>query len=135
VTGRIQVPALVLFAIIFYWTPPHFWALSLRFVDDYRAAGVPMLPVVRGPRETSHQILYYTLLLVAVTLLMFPAGRMGAIYLVAALALGASFIWRAVMLWRDTSSTRAIRLFTFSNHYLALLFGAMALDAVLHLKP
>jgi protoheme IX farnesyltransferase len=130
VTGRVDLPALVLFAIIFYWTPPHFWALSLRFKDDYAAAGVPMLPVVRGARETSTQILYYTVLLVAVTLLLYPAGRMGAVYLAAAVALGGAFIWRALELRRDLTGRRAIRLFSFSNTYLALLFGAMALDAV-----
>jgi len=131
VTGRIELPALVLFAIIFYWTPPHFWALSLRYKEDYEAAGVPMLPVVRGSKETSHQILYYTLLLVSVTLLLYPAGRMGIVYLVAAVVLGAAFVWRAVGLWRDVSGKRAIRLFSFSNQYLALLFLAMAIDAVL----
>jgi heme o synthase len=130
VTGRIGLPALVLFAIIFYWTPPHFWALSLRFADDYAAAGVPMLPVVRGARETSTQILYYTVLLVAVTLLLYPAGRMGALYLAAAVALGGAFIWRALELRRDLTGRRAIRLFSFSNTYLALLFLAMAVDAV-----
>jgi protoheme IX farnesyltransferase len=131
VRGRLELPALVLFAIVFYWTPPHFWALSLRFQQDYAAARVPMLPVVRGPRETSHQILYYTLLLVAVTLLLYPAGRMGLVYLTAALVLGGMFVWRAAQLWRDTSGRRAIRLFSFSNRYLALLFAAMALDALL----
>jgi heme o synthase len=130
VTGRVDLPALVLFAIIFYWTPPHFWALSLRYKDDYAAAGVPMLPVVRGAKETSTQILYYTVLLVAVTLLLYPAGRMGALYLAAAVALGGAFIWRALELRRDLDGRRAIRLFSFSNTYLALLFGAMALDAV-----
>ena len=130
VTGRVDLPALVLFAIIFYWTPPHFWALSLRYKDDYAAAGVPMLPVVRGARETSTQILYYTVLLVAVTLLLYPAGRMGPLYLAAAVALGGAFIWRALELRRDLTGRRAIRLFSFSNTYLALLFGAMALDAV-----
>jgi protoheme IX farnesyltransferase len=130
VTGRVDLPALVLFAIIFYWTPPHFWALSLRYRDDYAAAGVPMLPVVRGAKETSTQILYYTVLLVAVTLLLYPAGHMGAVYLAAAVALGGAFIWRALELRRDLTGRRAIRLFSFSNTYLALLFCAMALDAV-----
>ena len=130
VTGRVELPALVLFAIIFYWTPPHFWALSLRFKDDYAAAGVPMLPVVRGARETSTQILYYTVLLVAVTLLLYPAGRMGALYLAAAVGLGGAFIWRALELRRDLTGRRAIRLFSFSNVYLALRFCAMAVDAV-----
>ena len=132
VTGRVELPALVLFAIIFYWTPPHFWALALRYKDDYAAAGVPMLPVVRGATETSTQILYYTVLLVTVTLLLYPAGRMGAIYLASAVALGTAFIWRALALRRDLSSKRAIRLFSFSNRYLALLFLAMAIDAVVH---
>jgi heme o synthase len=132
VTGRVELPALVLFAIIFYWTPPHFWALALRYKDDYAAAGVPMLPVVRGAAETSNQILYYTVLLVTVTLLLYPAGRMGALYLAAAVALGAAFIWRALALRRDVSSKRAIGLFSFSNQYLALLFLAMAVDAVVH---
>ena len=129
VTGRVELPALVLFAIIFYWTPPHFWALSLRFKDDYAAAGVPMLPVVRGARETSTQILYYTVRLVAVTLLLYPAGRMGPL------------TWPRPWPWARRSSggpgaaprprrPAAIRLFSFSNTYLALLFGAMALDAV-----
>jgi heme o synthase len=132
VTGRVELPALVLFAIIFYWTPPHFWALALRYQDDYAAAGVPMLPVVRGANETSTQILYYTVLLVTVTLLLYPAGRMGAIYLASAVALGAAFIWRALRLRRDLTSKRAIGLFSFSNQYLALLFLAMAVDAVVH---
>ena len=135
VTGRVGLPALVLFAIIFYWTPPHFWALSLRYKDDYAAAGVPMLPVVRGARETSTQILYYTVLLVAVSLLLYPAGRMGPVYLAAAVALGGAFIWRALELRRDLSGRRAIRLFSFSNTYLALLFCAMALDAVIRGRP
>jgi heme o synthase len=134
VTGRVELPALVLFAIIFYWTPPHFWALALRYKDDYAAAGVPMLPVVRGATETSTQILYYTVLLVTVTLLLYPAGRMGTIYLASAVALGAAFIWRALALRRDLSSKRAIRLFGFSNQYLALLFLAMAVDAVVHVS-
>jgi protoheme IX farnesyltransferase len=89
-----------------------------------------MLPVVRGAKETSTQILYYTVLLVAVTLLLYPAGRMGAVYLAAAVALGGAFIWRALELRRDLTGRRAIRLFSFSNTYLALLFCAMAVDAV-----
>jgi protoheme IX farnesyltransferase len=129
-TGRLDLAAIYLFAIVFYWTPPHFWALSLRYRDDYAAAGVPMLPVVRGARETSTQILYYTVLLVAVTLLLYPAGRMGPVYLAAAVALGGAFIWRALELRRNLDGRRAIRLFSFSNTYLALLFAAMALDAV-----
>ena len=93
VTGTVQVPALVLFAIVFYWTPPHFWALALRYRGDYAAASVPMLPVVRGEAETARQIVIYTILLVVVSLLLFPAARMGLIYLVAAVVLGAGFVW------------------------------------------
>jgi heme o synthase len=130
VTGKVEIPALVLFAIVFYWTPPHFWALSMRYAEDYKAAGVPMLPAVRGGRETSHQILYYTVLLVALTLLMFPAGRMGPVYLLLALVLGAVFIWRAARLWNSTSGAEAFSLFKFSNNYLALLFAAMVVDVM-----
>ena len=90
VTGRVEVPALVLFAIVFYWTPPHFWALALRYRGDYAAAEIPMLPVVRGEAETARQIVIYTLLLVAVSLVLAPAAGMGPIYLVAAVALGAA---------------------------------------------
>jgi protoheme IX farnesyltransferase len=134
VTDRIQIPALVLFAIVFYWTPAHFWSLSMRYADDYRSAGVPMLPVVHGQRETSHQILYYTLLVVAVTLLLFPAAHMGLIYLTAAVLLGADFVWRAARLCAEATGKRAVRLFAFSNRYLLLLFTAMAVDAVLPLR-
>ena len=89
------MPALFLFAIVFYWTPPHFWALACAIKGDYAAASVPMMPVVRGDAETAGQIVIYTLLLVVVSLLLFPAAEMGLIYLVAALVLGAAFIWYA----------------------------------------
>jgi len=136
VTGTVQVPALVLFAIVFYWTPPHFWALALRYRGDYAAASVPMLPVVRGEVETARQIVIYTILLVIVSLLLFPAARMGLIYLVAAVLLGAGFIWYAIRVLRDTGDGRAaIRLFRFSISYLTLLFAAVALDALLRLAP
>ncbi len=128
VTGRVGLPALVLFGIVFYWTPPHFWALSMRYESDYRAAGVPMLPVVRGIPETTRQILLYTLLLFAVTLLLYPVGRMGPLYLVAAVALGAAFIYQALTLRRSRSVAQAMHLFHFSNTYLALLFAAVAVD-------
>jgi protoheme IX farnesyltransferase len=136
VTGTVQVPALVLFAIVFYWTPPHFWALALRYRGDYAAASVPMLPVVRGEVETARQIVIYTILLVVVSLLLFPAARMGLIYLVAAVLLGAGFIWYAVRVLRDTNDGgAAIRLFRFSISYLTLLFAAVALDSLLRLAP
>jgi heme o synthase len=136
VTGTVQVPALVLFAIVFYWTPPHFWALALRYRGDYAAANVPMLPVVRGEAETARQIVVYTILLVVVSLLLFPAARMGLIYLVAAVVLGIGFVWYALRVQRDISDGRAaIRLFRFSISYLTLLFAAVAADSLLRLAP
>jgi protoheme IX farnesyltransferase len=134
VTDTVGVPALVLFAIVFYWTPPHFWALALRFKGDYAAAGVPMLPVVRGEAETARQIVIYTLLLVAVSLLLLPAAGMGWIYLVAALSLGAAFVWYAFRVLRDATDGRAaIGLFRYSISYLTLLFAAVAVDSILRL--
>jgi len=134
VTGRVEVPALVLFAIVFYWTPPHFWALALRYRNDYATANVPMLPVVRGEVETARQIVLYTLLLVAVSLLLLPAARMGLIYLVAALVLGTGFVWYALRVLRNSADGgAAIRLFRFSISYLTLLFAAVAADSLLRL--
>jgi len=134
VTDTVGIPALVLFAIVFYWTPPHFWALALRFKGDYAAAGVPMLPVVRGEAETARQIVIYTLLLVAVSLLLLPAAGMGWIYLVAALGLGAAFVWCALRVLRDATDGRAaIGLFRYSISYLTLLFAAVAVDSIVRL--
>ena len=135
VTGHVGVPALLLFALVFYWTPPHFWALSLRIRKDYEAAGVPMLPVVKGIPETTRQIALYTVLMVAVSLVLWAVARMGAIYLGAALVLGAVFLWQAVALWRrgaseEASTAGAIRLYRYSVSYLTLLFAAVALDAL-----
>jgi heme o synthase len=136
VTGTVGVPALVLFAIVFYWTPPHFWALALRFQGDYAAANVPMMPVVRGEAETARQIVLYSLLLVAVSLLLFPAAGMGLIYLVAAVVLGAAFVWFAVRVLRNVSDGRAaIGLFRYSISYLTLLFAAVAVDSLLRVMP
>ena len=136
VTGNVGVPALILFALVFYWTPPHFWALSLRIRKDYAAAGVPMLPVVRGIPETTRQIALYTLLMVAISLLLWPVARMGLIYLVAAVRLGAVFIWQAYALWRrgsseEASTQGAIKLYKYSISYLSLLFLAIAVDALI----
>ena len=135
VTGNVGVPALLLFALVFYWTPPHFWALALRIRRDYEAARVPMLPVVRGVAETTRQILLYTILLVAISLVFFAVARMGLIYLVAAIGLGAIFLWQAYRLWRvgtsePASTDGAVRLYKFSISYLTLLFGAVAVDAL-----
>lgn len=131
VTGRVGLPAWVMFAIVFMWTPPHFWALALRYRDDYAAAGVPMLPVVAGPKAAARQILAYSVVLVAVTLTLCPAAQMGPVYLVAALVLGARFLHFARLLSRDNSSRAALRLFSYSITYLGLLFAAIALDTVL----
>ena len=136
VTGTVGVPALVLFAIVFYWTPPHFWALALRYQGDYAAAKVPMMPVVRGEAETARQIVLYSLLLVAVSLLLFPAAGMGLIYLVAAVVLGAAFVWYAVRVLRNVSDGRAaIGLFRYSISYLTLLFAAVAVDSLWRVVP
>jgi heme o synthase len=138
VTGNVGVPALLLFALVFYWTPPHFWALSLRIRKDYAAAGVPMLPVVRGIAETSRQIVLYTILMVAISIILWAVARMGLIYLVAAVVLGAIFLRQAVMLWQQGSSEEgstagAIRLYKYSISYLTLLFAAIAIDALVAL--
>ncbi len=130
VTGRVEIPALLLFAVVFYWTPPHFWALALRISRDYASARIPMLPVVSGVAETGRQILLYTILLVAVSLILWAVARMGAIYLVAATVLGAAFLWQSVRLWRDGTGVGAIRVYKFSITYLTLLFLAIAIDAV-----
>jgi protoheme IX farnesyltransferase len=132
VTNSISLPAIWLFAIIFYWTPPHFWALSLLIQKDYEKAGVPMLPVVMGERETRKQILLYSCLLLAVTLVLFGMGAMGYIYLISAVILGGILLYMAIRLWRDKTKSRAKTLFWYSNCYLAMIFAAMVLDRVIH---
>jgi protoheme IX farnesyltransferase len=122
---------LVLFAVIFMWTPPHFWALAVRYRDDYAAADVPMLPAVASLHTTAVRILVYSLILWALTLVFAPVAGMGALYLGAALVLGGLFNWYAVELLRAPSPERAMRLFTWSITYISLLFGAMALDQLL----
>jgi protoheme IX farnesyltransferase len=129
VTGELSGTPLYLFAIVFFWTPPHFWALSLLMKDEYARAGVPMLPVVRGERETRRQILLYTILLYAVSQLPFCAGAFGMTYLVASVLLGGAFIYGAVRLSRNPERRTALRLYLFSLAYLAALFAAMVADA------
>jgi protoheme IX farnesyltransferase len=138
VTGNVGLPALMLFLLVFYWTPPHFWALALRIRGDYAAAGVPMLPVVRGVAETSRQIALYTVLLVAISLVFAVVAQMGVVYLASAVILGTVFLWRAFVLWRqgsapEASTAQAIRLYRFSISYLTLLFVAVAIDALVAL--
>jgi protoheme IX farnesyltransferase len=129
--GSLSWTAVYLFAIVFYWTPPHFWALSLLMKGEYEKVGIPMMPVVKGERETRRQILLYTLLLYAITQLPFCAGEFGGIYLVASMVLGSVFIGGAVWLYRRADRRSALRLYLFSLAYLALLFGAMVADAKL----
>jgi protoheme IX farnesyltransferase len=129
VTGSVSLPAWVLFLIVFYWTPPHFWALAVRYKDDYAAAGVPMLPVVAGVEATTRRMLLYTGLMVGVSLLLVPLGGMSWIYLVAALTLGAWFLWDT---WRVVvHPDQAMRLFTTSTVYLSALFASVMLDVLL----
>jgi protoheme IX farnesyltransferase len=130
-SGHLGWAALAMFVIVFVWTPPHFWALALMIKEHYARAKVPMLPVARGDAETARQIVWYTLLLIAVTLAPVALGTFGVVYGVAALALGALFLWLAVELRRTMERIAAVRLFHFSLLYLALLFVAMALDSVL----
>jgi protoheme IX farnesyltransferase len=131
VRGSVGGTAVILFFIVFFWTPPHFWALSLLMKDEYSKVGIPMLPVVRGEEETRRQILLYSVLLYAVTQLPFCAGGFGAIYLVASLLLGVVFVAGAVRLYRRRDRRSALRLYLFSLAYLALLFCAMVADVQL----
>jgi protoheme IX farnesyltransferase len=134
VTGRVDLPALLFFAIIFFWTPAHFWALALVRQEDYRAAGVPMLPVVRGESYTRKSILLYAVMLLGVSLLPFAMHSLGWVYLAAALSLGMVFVSRATRLARERSTARAWGLFKFSNIYLAVLYLAMVADRLLALS-
>jgi protoheme IX farnesyltransferase len=128
VTGHVDPYALLLFLIIFTWTPPHFWALALYRAEDYRRAGLPMLPVTHGTEFTRLQVLRYTLVLFAATLLPFVTGMSGPIYLAAAIVLGAMFSGYAWRLWRNYSDSLARRTFRFSIVHLTLLFAALLVD-------
>lgn len=132
VTGSLALPALLLFVIITYWTPAHFWSLALLVRDDYSRAQVPMLPSVATRAHARWQILVYTLLVVIASLLLYSIHAMGAVYLAAALALGALFIGHALLLYRRGTARLARRTFVYSNLYLAALFGAMILDRLVH---
>jgi heme o synthase len=134
VTGGLAAPAWILFAIIFMWTPPHFWALSMRFSGDYAMAGVPMLPVVKGEAETRRQIFLYSLVLFGTTLLLVPVAHMGPIYIAVAVGLGGTFVYRALRLLQDGAADRSWALFKFSIYYLAALFAAVAADALVRGK-
>ncbi|HLY50254.1 MAG TPA: heme o synthase [Solirubrobacteraceae bacterium] len=129
--GSISWTAVYLFAIVFYWTPPHFWALSLLMKDEYARVSVPMMPVARGERETRRQILLYTLLLYAISQLPFCAGAFGGTYLIGSMVLGLAFLGGAWRLYRRADRRAALQLYLFSLAYLALLFGAMVADVKL----
>jgi len=117
--------------VIFFWTPPHFWALAIKYKDDYARADVPMLPSVATYRRTTNQILVYTVIVWALTLVFGVTAELGALYWVSAIVLGAVFTAMAVDLRRTESPARAIRMFTFSITYITLLFGAMAADVII----
>ena len=129
VTGGLEGMAFYMFAIVFFWTPPHFWALSLLMKDEYAKAGIPMLPVVRGEEETRRQILLYTVLLYAVTQLPFCAGGLGVAYLVPSMLLGAGFIYFSARLYRSRERRWALKTYLYSLAYLAALFLSMAVAA------
>jgi heme o synthase len=129
VTGSLSLSAWLLFAIVFFWTPPHFWALALRYHDDYAAASIPMLPVVKGTAVATRNILGYSVVVVALTVVLMPVADLGILYLAAALVLGAALLIEAVRLQRDPS--RALSFFKFSNAYLAALFVAVAADVII----
>ena len=137
VTGDVTVMPILLFLIVFLWTPPHFWSLALYACGDYGRAGVPMLPVVAGPRATRRQILLYTIILAPFAVLPWPLGYAGPVYGLTAIALGAGFIWSAIRVWRDEQDSQGVSLtkdaparaaFRFSLAYLAILFLAVAVD-------
>jgi protoheme IX farnesyltransferase len=131
VTGGLTIPALFLFALIFFWTPPHFWALALLKRNDYARAGVPMLPVVRGEAETRWNILLYTVLVVTLSLLLTPAQVAGNFYLASAVVLGLGFVAYAVWLYREGTNKIAWGLYKYSSLYLALIFAALVVDRLI----
>ena len=130
VTGEIGAPAVVLFAVVFCWTPAHFWALALKYRDDYAAAGIPMLPVVRGASATTRQIAVYSVATVAVSLVLGAVTDVGVVYVGVAIVAGACFIGASLRLVADATPQRAIAFFGYSNVYLSLLFAAVAVDAL-----
>ena len=132
ITNSLAMPAIWMFAIIFFWTPPHFWALSLLIQKDYEKAGIPMLPVVKGEAETRKQILFYSVFLLALTLVLYLTGVMGYLYLTGAVLLGGGLVYLAVRLWREQSKKWARTLFWYSNMYLAAIFAIMVIDRVIH---
>ncbi len=133
VTGSLGIAAWLGFSLVFFWTPPHFWALAIRYADEYAAANVPMLPVVKTARATAHQITLYAVIVAGLSLAFGAAAELGVLYWIVAIVTGAVFIAATFQLWRDQSSASAMRVFHFSNAYLGLLFCAMAADVIVRL--
>jgi protoheme IX farnesyltransferase len=132
VRNDLAAPAWLLFAVVFAWTPAHFWALALKYRDDYEKAGIPMLPVVRGVSVTTRQIAGYAMITVALTFALTLTDDVGRFYALAVLVLGALFVSRALALVREPTPKRAIQFFAWSNVYLMLVFVAVAVDALIH---
>jgi len=132
VTNSLAWAPVVLFGVIFMWTPPHFWALAFKYKDDYEAANVPMMPVVATFRRTATEILVYTVIMVGLTLALAPVAHLGAVYIVSAAVLGTGFIVMAVRLWMQATPKASMQLFSYSITYLTLLFVMMAVDVFAH---
>ena len=128
VTNTVDWAPVILFGLIFYWTPPHFWALAIKYRDDYSAADVPMLPSVVSVRETAVRMLYYTVVLIGLSIAFSPVADMGWIYLISAIVLGVVFLALSYKVVRDQDTRSAMQLFGYSITYVTLLFGAMAVD-------
>lgn len=135
VANEISLLPLIMVAIVFYWTPPHFWALALMRQKEYRAAGVPMLPVIAGERETYRQIVLYSILLLLISVLPVFLQLLGPVYLALALALNGVFLWQAIDIWRKPTNANIWRLYKFSLLYLALIFLAMGIDNLFFIPP
>jgi len=131
VTNSLSWTPMVLFLVIFFWTPPHFWALAIRHADDYRAAGVPMLPVVASLRETVRSMVAYSVVLVLTTIALIPIAGLGWVYGITALVFGVAFLIATLRLGRDPSEARSMRLFSFSISYVTVLFLALTVDVLL----
>jgi len=130
VQNNVTWTPVVLFVVMFLWTPPHFWALAIRYADDYRAANVPMLPAVASMQVTVHKMVLYTAFMVAGTLVLWPVGHLGWIYGIAAVVLGALFLWGTIDLGRNPTPQRSMRVFGYSITYVTLLFAAMTIDVL-----
>jgi protoheme IX farnesyltransferase len=135
VANEISLLPLLMFMIVFYWTPPHFWALALRKQQEYRAACIPMLPVIAGERETHRQIVLYSVLLLLISIAPVGLGLLGPVYLVTSLLLCGTFLWYAIAIWRSPTPKHVWRLYGFSLVFLALLFLAMGVDHLFYVRP